>query len=91
MIWKTIFYQAQSFFAGDTSLFSIVNYINYSANYLSNGLSKIRYLAFRWKMSFRKNIILHYISIILLFNKYHHKNIKVCCTYKSISGTDQIN
>lgn len=91
MIWKTIFYQAQSFFAGDTSLFSIVNYINYSANYLSNGLSKIRYLAFRWKMSFRKNIILHYISIILLFNKYHHKNIKACCTYKSISGTDQIN
>ena len=42
-------------FADDTSLFSVVHYVNTSANNLNNDLSKINNWATQWKMSFNPN------------------------------------
>ena len=38
-------------FADDTSMFSVVNDINISANDLNEDLEKIRNWAFKWKMN----------------------------------------
>ena len=41
------------FFADDTSLFTIVKYVNEKANALNNDLSVISNWAFNWKMLFK--------------------------------------
>ena len=80
-------------FADVTSLFSIVHDINCSINDLNDDLFKIRDWAFRWNMSFKPDftkqsqkvifsqihtITLHYLSVTLFPNRYHHKSISVC-------------
>ena len=42
-------------FADDTSLFSVVHYVNTSGNNLNNDLSKINDWAIQWKMNFNPN------------------------------------
>ena len=44
-------------FADDTSLFSVVNDSNISANELNKDLQKISEWAFKWKMAFNPDLI----------------------------------
>ena len=43
-------------FPDDTSLFSVVNYSNISANELNKNLQKISEWAYKWKMSFNPDL-----------------------------------
>ena len=81
-------------FADDTSLFSVVNNINESANQMNMDLEKISLWAYQWKMSFNPEISKQTQEVI--FSKknvndshpllYFNRTILIRCLYQKHFG-----
>ena len=81
-------------FADDTSLFSVVNNINESANQMNMDLEKISLWAYQWKMSFNPDISKQAQEFI--FSKksvnathpvlYFNRTPVICCSYQKHLG-----
>ena len=80
-------------FADDTSLFSVVNNINESANQMNMDLEKISLLAYQWKMSFNPEISKQAQEVIFSKNVkvshpllYFNRTPVICCSYQKHLG-----
>ena len=81
-------------FADDTSLFSVVNNIDESANQMNMDLEKISLWAYQWKMSFNPDISKQAQEVI--FSKknvnvshsllYFNRTPVMCCLYQKHLG-----
>ena len=81
-------------FADDTSLFSVANKINESANQMNMVLEKISLWAYQWKMSFNPDISKQAQEVIFSKKKvnascpvlYFNRTLVICCSYQKHLG-----